>query len=613
MLVTLVLAACTDGPATTAPAPPAPKPAIPVAPGPLTGLLILSNPVFRPDPGTGASPRSVVYVSLPSATLALTSSVALLNVQTGNAAAPVNVLGGFDATPIPAVAGDTLIVRVSDASGTTTDTRVAVAGHHPPRVLRVAPRDGSIGVAFTASLIVVFSAPLNPTSVTGSALRLRHGTHNDTGTVTLDTSGTIIQFAPGSPLLPGTDYQLDVTQALADLAAEALAQVVTVAFRTLPPQSLLAGSLVVSNPVMRPQIGAAPLSVVYVSLPVATLLPASSVAIINLHTGSTSSLSNALGGFDPSPIPAIAGDTLVVRVIDQTGSVSYTPLVVSGNHPPRLLHITPANGSTDIALTTVMVVVFSAPLDPSTVTSGAIRLRHGTNVDYATPVLDTSGTIIRLIPVSPLLPNTDYGVDVTQGLADLTSAPVAAAIASTFSTVSGPEPVSDAVSSLLGVWQAVSWHFTDVDCCNGAIYDDPVVGWGPGNYYRIRLVVTASSATTIAWSWEESWVLGTTSGADMVAGSASVDASSLFGTIEQSPSLSNGPCDYGFDCPLEGYQDFQRQGDVLSITRRATLLYVDGTNYPWHASETVTLQRVGDMTGAAKSVSHPAPAATRKP
>jgi len=37
--------------------------------------------------------------------------------------------------------------------------------------------------------------------------------------------------------------------------------------------------------------------------------------------------------------------------------------------------------------------------------------------------------------------------------------------------------------------------------------------------------------------------------------------------------------------------DFKRSGDTLAFTRRATLMYVDGINYPWSARETLTLLR----------------------
>ena len=57
---------------------------------------------------------------------------------------------------------------------------------------------------------------------------------------------------------------------------------------------------------------------------------------------------------------------------------------------------------------------------------------------------------------------------------------------------------------------------------NNGYYDDPIAGWVPGAYYRVRLTVTPGDEVPIAWRWEEHWVLSPDSGSFVVLGWAEV-------------------------------------------------------------------------------------------
>ncbi|MFD0530099.1 Ig-like domain-containing protein [Kitasatospora arboriphila] len=86
-----------------------------------------------------------------------------------------------------------------------------------------------------------FSEPLDPATVTGSALTLRTTTGGTpvTGTVTYDAATSTAAFTPGADLALTTGYTATV-QGVKDLAGNTLAGPVTAAFTTagLPPKTI---------------------------------------------------------------------------------------------------------------------------------------------------------------------------------------------------------------------------------------------------------------------------------------------------------------------------------------------------------------------------------------
>src|SRR5207237_4813637 len=107
-------------------------------------------------------------------------------------------------------------------------------------------------------------------------------------------------------------------------------------------------------------------SLVYASLPSGTLSPYDSVLIVNLRTGAVATPSILLRGFDPVAITAVAGDTLDVALRTTSGKSSHTRVRVPASRPPRVIRTSPPTASTGIVLETVVAVVFSEPLDSTT-------------------------------------------------------------------------------------------------------------------------------------------------------------------------------------------------------------------------------------------------------
>ncbi|HVX87994.1 MAG TPA: Ig-like domain-containing protein [Gemmatimonadales bacterium] len=82
------------------------------------------------------------------------------------------------------------------------------------------PADGAPTVPLTATVSLVFSSPIDPSSVTSSTLSVEPATF---GTVTVD--GSTLTFDPSSDLLPSTTYVFSISPDLKGLNGHALGTV----------------------------------------------------------------------------------------------------------------------------------------------------------------------------------------------------------------------------------------------------------------------------------------------------------------------------------------------------------------------------------------------------
>ncbi len=129
-----------------------------------------------------------------------------------------------------------------------------------------------------------------------------------------------------------------------------------------------------SNTGVTPHSTSAASTVVYISLPPGAMPAGVTVTIADAHLGSSVSAAFVDGGFDPVSLAADAGDTLTftVRRADTT-SVTYMR-AVPGDGPPIVVRTSPPVHKRDVPLNSIMVVVFSEPIDAASLKVGAIQL-----------------------------------------------------------------------------------------------------------------------------------------------------------------------------------------------------------------------------------------------
>jgi uncharacterized protein YjdB len=143
--------------------------------------------------------------------------------------------------------------------------------------------------------------------------------------------------------------------------------------------------------------------------------------ILNLTTGLTVQTALFAGGFDPVPIGANVGDSLAVSVVDDQGAtVLQAVLPVMAAQPPIVVRTEPPHKKTDVPLNAALLVVFSEPIAPASLTTASVQLlQGGAPVSGTVRFLDSTYTSAQFIPALSLAPATVYQLIVTTGIHDL--------------------------------------------------------------------------------------------------------------------------------------------------------------------------------------------------
>lgn len=209
-----------------------------------------------------------------------------------------------------------------------------------------------------------------------------------------------------------------------------------------PPQGVI-----VSNPLpatalgsggrgelaLAPGVGA---DVVYVSLAPGTV-PGGNRASVR-RVGDATSITTTVtdGGFDPVPIAAQAGDSIVVTVTDAGGATVFVSgAVVRALRPPVVVRTDPPPKKRDVPLNAAIVIVFSEPVDGGTLNISSVQLLRGTTpVAGTVSLVQGSGTVAAFVPAAPLDPDNDYSLVVTTGVKDLQGDALAAGVTVPFRT-----------------------------------------------------------------------------------------------------------------------------------------------------------------------------------
>ena len=148
----------------------------------------------------------------------------------------------------------------------------------PPRVVDVQPSNRTIGVSPNTVIVVMFSEPMDPTTITNATVIISTVAGNIPSTVTPFGSAAIIK--PTTDLAANTDYTVLVTTHVKDLAGNAMTDAFVSSFRTgavndTNPPSVVAGSII-------PASGATTVSV---NTPISvTFSKPMNVSTINLST-----------------------------------------------------------------------------------------------------------------------------------------------------------------------------------------------------------------------------------------------------------------------------------------------------------------------------------------
>jgi hypothetical protein len=349
---------------------------------------------------------------------------------------------------------NTFFFTTGDAEGDAT----------PPAVVVVNPRDGQTGVAVNAAVAARFSEPLDPFTVNAATIRLAAGVTPIATTLTLGEGNRLVTATPTSNLAANTVVTLTI-----DGVADVVGNVQMTPFTSSFTTSVSGGADTTSpTPVVVPGDGATGVSVT----PTITFTftePLSPVSV----TADAIRLARETGNLQ-LPITVVLSPDL--QVITVTPAASLAPMTqyrlqiqgdvrdVAGNRVfhfsrfttgagaadvtrPTVTLVTPADGSVAVPINTSVVLTFSEPVDPSSVTTEALGLLiNGSEVSLQI-FRSADNTVATLDPFNPLPSGATVTVLATEQVVDLAGNRLEP-FASTFTVEPAPDGTQPAVSSV---------------------------------------------------------------------------------------------------------------------------------------------------------------------
>jgi hypothetical protein len=267
-----------------------------------------------------------------------------------------------------------------------------------PTVINFNPINGATGLGTNAIIEAQFSAPIDPNFLTGA--KLSTGGSTVTTTPVMSAGNTVLQLVPSVALAPNTIYTMTIS-GVKDPAGDTVG-LVTNSFTTGPSYDITAPTVVSVDPPNNATVGTNAVAKIVFNKPINPLTVNNSSFVMNLSdTGQWIPLTvtESANGLEVTLTPQIpllpntnyryyVGYNSYVQ--DQDGNNIYagwyyfttsSGAVTTG---PTVTSVSPANGATAIPLNAQVIVMVSAPIDPTSWSQNSIQLMNG-----ATPVAGT--------------------------------------------------------------------------------------------------------------------------------------------------------------------------------------------------------------------------------
>jgi hypothetical protein len=210
-------------------------------------VAVVSNPVTAGALAATASAAvlapAVAYVSLAPGTYPTGVAATISNRRTGTGLRVGLVAGGLDPVPIAAEAGDTLAFAIDTGGVQPARFDQLVPLFMRPVVVRTDPPPGKRDVPLNSIVVVVFSEPMDPASLTGATLGLEQGGTPVEGEVTVSADELEVIFQAAADLLPATDYTIVVRNGIRDSDGSELGAPLTADFTTVPSGTAPSGAI----------------------------------------------------------------------------------------------------------------------------------------------------------------------------------------------------------------------------------------------------------------------------------------------------------------------------------------------------------------------------------
>jgi Big-like domain-containing protein/ASPM-SPD-2-Hydin domain-containing protein len=297
----------------------------------------------------------------------------------------------------------------------------------PLQVVSVYPPSGATGVRPDVSVSVTFNKSINPYSVynnNNNALLFAGQVVQDHGSISMSADNRTLTFNSGT-LYTGTDYTIELPAGgIADPSGVALASIFTSIFTTGNNPATGSGSVTASPGSGATGVPTDSLLTLYANRAVdAATLTGNLLVTVNgsVYAGTvTSTASGYEIEFTPSsPFPDgatvqwfFSGSVLDVNgdAFSANSGTFYTVAAVDpATAQPQVIGLSPAYGSSTAPVNTKIDILYSQPIDGSTLTSANVYLYDGNTGTYPTiTTTQPSPNLVRLTPGAGLTTSTPY-------------------------------------------------------------------------------------------------------------------------------------------------------------------------------------------------------------
>jgi hypothetical protein len=327
------------------------------------------------------------------------------------------------------LSGNVLAVpkTVSFTTGTGQDVTA-------PTLVSRTPISGATGVPRNTQIEAVFSERINPVTVHGDSVKLYNSATGQfmAGVPSLSPDGTAVRFTPSATLAANTTYYLYITYStyVEDLAGNRISTswtftTGTASDSTAPVvqlQSIADGATAIpvngrfvlqfDAPLADQCVSSQTVQVTSGGTPVTGTLTLSSNRTTLIFTPQAALAANTAYTLRLQGVCDLAGNTLSNFT---TGFTTSTSATADTTRPT--ITATPAQGATNVPVTTSITISFSEPIDVTTLAGGIQVTISGLSGEVAGN-LSVNGSVATFTPLEPLTGNKTVFVSVN-GVADL--------------------------------------------------------------------------------------------------------------------------------------------------------------------------------------------------
>jgi hypothetical protein len=317
-------------------------------------------------------------------------------------------------------------------------TAAFIANTHPPTVINTSPENTETAVPVNAPVQILFSEPIQPTSI--GQITVQTGGNTVAVTPTFSDANQLLTLTPTLPLLASNaSYTITIT-GVKDTAGNVMSATVTNTFTTGPTFNLIHPQVtLVDPPNGSTSVGTNVTPQVVFS---ERLNPLSVVSSSNelYYSGSVELYNNATSQYVPATV-SMSSNRLTAIITPSSAllpNTSYGIYVgyganyydVAGNYgfsnystfvtgsgsdttPATITTINPANAQTGVPLNAQINAVVSDQIDPATVTNSSITVTpSGGSPIAGTVSLASNGVTLTFVPSAALTASKVYNVSV---------------------------------------------------------------------------------------------------------------------------------------------------------------------------------------------------------